>query len=173
MTLSSPLRPALLGTMVVSTIGCDQATKHIARAHLEGPPFDALGGIVRLGLTHNDGGFLSLGAALPDHLRTLVFQLAVATALLLFALYLLFGPRLAPWTQFCAWLIWAGGISNLVDRIAFDGRVTDFVVIGIGPVRTGVFNVADVAIMAGGLVLLGSILLAEEKPRGDGDPAGS
>jgi len=48
----------------------------------------------------------------------------------------------------------AGGVSNLVDRIAM-GRVIDFLNIGVGPVRTGIFNVADVAIMAGiGLLML-------------------
>ena len=42
----------------------------------------------------------------------------------------------------------AGGMSNLIDRIAM-GSVIDFLNIGIGPFRTGIFNVADVAIMAG------------------------
>jgi len=51
-------------------------------------------------------------------------------------------------------LFLAGGASNLVDRIAM-GTVIDFLNIGFGPVRTGIFNVADVAIMAGiGLLLL-------------------
>jgi signal peptidase II len=36
-----------------------------------------------------------------------------------------------------------------VDRARFDGRVVDFMNLGIGPVRTGVFNVADVAILVG------------------------
>jgi len=47
----------------------------------------------------------------------------------------------------------AGGLSNLVDRIAM-GRVIDFLNIGIGPFRTGIFNVADVAIMAGAAIML-------------------
>ena len=48
----------------------------------------------------------------------------------------------------------AGGTSNLVDRIAY-GMVIDFVNVGVGPVRTGIFNVADVAIMLGvGIVVL-------------------
>ena len=50
----------------------------------------------------------------------------------------------------------AGGSSNWIDRL-LHGRVVDFLNLGIGPVRTGVFNVADVAIMAGALlVILGS-----------------
>ena len=45
-------------------------------------------------------------------------------------------------------LFLAGGLSNLVDRIAL-GSVIDFLNVGIGPIRTGIFNVADVAIMLG------------------------
>ena len=46
----------------------------------------------------------------------------------------------------------AGGASNLVDRIAY-GMVIDFMNVGVGPVRTGIFNVADVAIMLGAGIL--------------------
>ena len=53
-------------------------------------------------------------------------------------------------------LIAAGGMGNLVDRVLRDGRVIDFMNLGLGPVRTGIFNVADVQIMVGlGLLLLG------------------
>jgi signal peptidase II len=50
----------------------------------------------------------------------------------------------------------AGGASNLADRLA-RGTVTDFINVGVGPLRTGIFNVADVAIMLGAaLVAFGS-----------------
>jgi signal peptidase II len=42
----------------------------------------------------------------------------------------------------------AGGTSNLLDRITY-GMVIDFMNVGIGPLRTGIFNVADMAIMLG------------------------
>ncbi len=50
----------------------------------------------------------------------------------------------------------AGGASNWIDRIT-RGSVVDFLNVGVGPVRTGVFNVADVAIMLG----VGAFVLAE------------
>ena len=47
-----------------------------------------------------------------------------------------------------------GGVSNLLDRI-IHGAAVDFMNVGIGPLRTGIFNVAAVAIMLGvGIVLL-------------------
>ena len=52
-----------------------------------------------------------------------------------------------------ATLFVAGGASNLVDRITY-GTVIDFMNAGIGPLRTGVFNVADMAIMLGAGILV-------------------
>jgi signal peptidase II len=46
-------------------------------------------------------------------------------------------------------LIVGGGVSNLIDRLRYGGYVVDFLNVGIGPLRTGIFNVADMAIMAG------------------------
>ena len=46
-------------------------------------------------------------------------------------------------------MVWAGGMSNLIDRIGRDGLVTDFIFIRIGPFHSGIFNLADVIIMIG------------------------
>jgi signal peptidase II len=45
-------------------------------------------------------------------------------------------------------LYFAGGASNLVDRV-MRGSVIDFLNVGVGPLRTGIFNVADMAILLG------------------------
>jgi signal peptidase II len=56
----------------------------------------------------------------------------------------------------------AGGASNWIDRIV-RGSVIDFLNVGIASVRTGVFNVADVAIMLGaGLFLLSELRSARD-----------
>ena len=47
--------------------------------------------------------------------------------------------------------ILAGGIGNLIDRILNNGLVTDFINVGIGPLRTGIFNVADIAFTCGAI----------------------
>ena len=62
-----------------------------------------------------------------------------------------------------AWsLVLSGGLGNLVDRIINDGRVIDFMNIGIGSLRTGIFNVADVYITVGVVVL---VFQALQRPR--------
>jgi signal peptidase II len=50
-------------------------------------------------------------------------------------------------------LLIGGGVSNLVDRIS-RGAVVDFLNLGIGSLRTGIFNVADMAIMSGIALLI-------------------
>jgi signal peptidase II len=45
-------------------------------------------------------------------------------------------------------------LSNLIDRIVYDGRVIDFLNIGIGPLRTGIFNIADMAITGAAVFLV-------------------
>jgi signal peptidase II len=60
-------------------------------------------------------------------------------------------------------LMVGGGLSNLLDRLMYDGAVVDFMHMGVGRLRTGVFNVADVAIMAGPAVLLVWYLLSKRR----------
>jgi lipoprotein signal peptidase len=71
--------------LAVATVGCDRVTKHVAVLTLEGEPARSyLGDTIRLGYAENTGGFLSLGAGLPDSVRTAIFT--VATGLVLLAL---------------------------------------------------------------------------------------
>jgi CheY-like chemotaxis protein len=48
-----------------------------------------------------------------------------------------------------ALLLAAGGIGNLIDRVMREGAVIDFMNMGVGSLRTGIFNIADVQIMIG------------------------
>jgi signal peptidase II len=143
----------LLVVMVAGVVGCDRVTKDLATDTLAGQAaqsyfFD----VVRLSYAENTGSFLSLGAELPESVRFLLFVVAAGFALVLLAAYAIRGR----WTGARLWglaLVIAGGASNLVDRIA-DGRVVDFLNVGFGPIRTGIFNVADMALLAGVAILL-------------------
>jgi signal peptidase II len=61
--------------------------------------------------------------------------------------------KIAPLPLLAFAMVAAGGIGNLIDRIFREGRVVDFMNMGITlkqfSIRTGIFNVADLAIMAG------------------------
>ena len=146
-------------------VGCDQVSKSAARALLSsGMAESFLGDALRLQLVENPGSFLSLGASLPEHLRFALFTGAVAVLLLCLVCASLFATRLRFWRFIALALVAGGGISNLLDRLMYGGRVTDFLNVGIGSLRTGIFNVADMAILAGALLLIFS-------PRAPGSPA--
>lgn len=143
-------RLGLVVLILISCTGCDQMTKNVARQVLaSSAPISLLNGSIRVEYTENPGAFLGLGANLPGEIRFLFFVMFVSLVLILtlaaivnirgFSLIHLIGLSLAA----------AGGVGNLLDRIFNDGVVIDFLQLGIGPVRTGVFNMADVAIMAG------------------------
>jgi signal peptidase II len=51
-------------------------------------------------------------------------------------------------------LILAGGLGNLIDRVCRNGVVIDFLNLGVGSMRTGIFNMADMAITTGVIILL-------------------
>jgi signal peptidase II len=145
------LRAALL-IAIVATIGCDRVTKHVAATTLAGTPGRSfLADTVRLEYVENTGGFLSLGADLPPAVRTGVFTVGTGLALL-FLLGAAIRFRMGGWALLGLTLFLAGGASNWADR-AVRGSVVDFINIGLGPLRTGIFNVADVAIMAGAAIL--------------------
>jgi signal peptidase II len=68
--------------------------------------------------------------------------------------YTLFSKSVTSSAIFAFALLLSGGVGNLIDRLMYDGYVIDFINIGIGPLRTGIFNVADIAVTAGVLILL-------------------
>jgi signal peptidase II len=150
-----------LTIVVLATIGCDRVTKHVASITLAGTPSRSLlADTVRLVYSENTGGFLSLGANLPPAARTAVFTIATALLLLGMVVFAV-RARWSGWRLVALALFAAGGASNWIDR-AVRGSVIDFLNVGIGPVRTGIFNVADMAIMAGiGIFLL--IEIAEHR----------
>jgi signal peptidase II len=139
--------------LLLTTAVCDRLTKHLAAVHLVGvPPQSYLGNMVRLEYAENSGAFLSLGANLPDGLRTAVLTIGVAVLLMVVAI-LAIKYHWGGVPLHGVALMWAGGASNLVDRAA-SGHVVDFLNIGIGSLRTGIFNVADVAVMLGAILIV-------------------
>jgi signal peptidase II len=147
-------RVVLIFCVLVACVGCDQATKRVATSVLANSPKTFLSDIVRLQLRHNSGGFLSLGDTLPAFWKSALFGFGVSGWLLSMLAYAVWSKRIPPTVSFALALCVAGGIGNLLDRLRCGGYVVDFLDVGIGPIRTGVFNVADMAILGGALILL-------------------
>ena len=153
--MKTNLRAALVLLIMSACVGCDQATKLVARAHL---PLHATISLfhdtLRLERTQNPGAFLGLGEGLPSLGRLIALTLGGAILLAGVAWWTLRSTRIRPVQVVGAGLICGGGLANLIDRLAASGNVTDFLNVGVGPLRTGIFNVADMALMLGVAILI-------------------
>ena len=147
-SMSPAWRRIALLVLVAMTVGCDRVSKHFAARELAGEPRQSfLADTVRLEYAENTGAFLSFGDTWHPVARTGVFT--IGTGLILCGMmaaalkFRLSGPALVGLAFY-----FAGGASNLVDRV-MRGSVIDFLNVGVGPLRTGIFNVADMAILLG------------------------
>lgn len=135
---------------VVLVLVADQVTKLLVIQNLErGLTYPVLEGVVGLTFILNPGGAFGLLAS-SDLLLSVIAALAVVLMVVAHS-YLVrtgYGPAAA--------LLLGGAMGNLADRIRL-GAVVDFIDFGFWPV----FNVADIAIVAGALLLLHRMLIRE------------
>lgn len=150
---------ALLFLAIVVTIGCDRVTKRLAVRSLAGQPGHSwLADTVRLQYAENTGGFLSFGADWAPATRNTVFTRVTGVILLVLAVAA-YRARHHLWAGLGLSLFVGGAASNWLDRLT-RGSVVDFLNVGVGSIRTGIFNVADMAILLG----VTMFLLAKTSP---------
>jgi signal peptidase II len=141
-------------TILVFT-GCDQTIKRIAQHNLKyTEPISYLGGIVQFQYAENPGIVLSIGSDLPEETRFIVFVLITFIALLSLLVYITFTKNDNKFRLFAYSLILSGGFGNLIDRIRNDGRVIDYIILGSKSIHTAIFNLADVLVIFGMMLLI-------------------
>ena len=162
-SMSRTSRVRLLLVLLVSLVGCDQASKEYAVTHWKGQPRQSyLGDLFRIEYAENSGAFLSLFGNLSPNVRYAILVIGNGLLMMVLVIGILLMPQIDRWSYLAWALVFAGGIGNLIDRIRINA-VIDFLNLGIGPVRTGIFNVADMAITAGFLMLVPQIFRGEPK----------
>jgi signal peptidase II len=142
--------------IILFCIVSDQITKKIAVAILKpSPPISYFDDFFRFQYAENTGAMLGFGSALPDGLRFWLLTVLVGVLLIALLIFLFISQKLTTPQMIALSLICGGGVSNFIDRVMNDGRVVDFMNMGIGWLRTGIFNLADVQIMFGlGMMLV-------------------
>ena len=137
-------------------IGCDRVTKNFVKENLiEGVSTSYLHDTVRIIYVQNTGAALNLGEDLPPRLSFWLLSILPLSILMVVIYYSMKNAgRMGGMKLLSICLIVAGGIGNIIDRILFDRHVTDFMNIGIGNFRTGIFNFADVCVTSGAIGLL-------------------
>jgi signal peptidase II len=147
----------------------DCATKRAAETHLVPVhvPHEFIGELVRFTLAYNPGAAMSL--SLGAHSRLGFSLLALAALAILAHVYRRTpaGDRLAAAGLA---LIASGALGNLIDRLRSPRGVVDFIDVGVGDIRFWTFNVADIGITCGAVLLILALQRAEE---GAAEPAAS
>ncbi|MGV3762981.1 signal peptidase II [Parapedobacter sp.] len=142
-------------TLISVNFSCDQLTKAIVRKQI--PPSEQITLISdHLTLTNieNSGAFMSMGQTWWQPLKSILFIVLPTVVLLLGIYYMMRLGGRRPWLTLALGFAIGGGMGNMIDRLLY-GSVTDFVHIKVGPIQTGIFNMADVSIMIGvGVMLL-------------------
>ena len=147
-------RASGLALTAAAVVLLDRLTKAWAVAALEGhPPIRLLGGVVEIVLSENSGAFLSIGDRLPPPARYALFVVAAAAGLVAASVWLVRSRSLTSRRSLALAVMIGGGASNLVDRL-LRGRVVDFAILRAGPLHTGVFNLADAAILIGAVLFV-------------------
>jgi signal peptidase II len=150
---------AFWSIIIVILVLVDQAIKVIVNHTLDRVyEWNLLGVFGRFERAENTGAFLSFGAEFSASARMYFFIILVGLFLLWVAYQIYFKVHDRVILG-CYALLLAGGLGNLYDRM-FRGYVIDYVVVGVGPLRTGIFNFADF------LILLSLLLIFAHEFRG-------
>ena len=163
MKVKSVLRTLAIFSILILNVGCDQISKKIVRLRID---YDERIGLVNDHLTltkiENQGALLGFGQSFPQPVKILLLTVLPLAALGLALLYLLANRNLSKSMVVSICFIIGGGIGNIYDRLIY-GSVTDFLHIDFVLFETAIFNMADVSIFTGVLVILFDVVRGRTK----------
>jgi signal peptidase II len=163
-------RPLFIATLIIFNIAIDQITKVIARANISprtntspGEEISVLGDVFVMMNVENKGAFLGMGSDLSEPLRILLLLALPVIVLGLVVVHIIRDKTIDRMSLIGFCCIIGGGIANVYDRFAY-GSVTDFLHLDFGgKLRTGIFNIADVSVTTGMIMLLVASFLYRKK----------
>ncbi len=160
-------RDRIYWSVLLSVLALDYVTKRWAERALElHVPVDVVGNALRWTLTYNTGAAMSLSVG--DYSRPFFSGVAILMVGYLFSL-LRSTDRRARAVPVALALITAGAIGNLLDRLRHARGVVDFIDVGTAGWRFWTFNVADIGVTCGAVLL--AILLWREDRAASSVPA--
>jgi signal peptidase II len=146
---------AIYGSMVAVIVVLDIWTKWVVERTLTlYHPIPVIGDFFRLTYIYNRGA--AFGLSLGEYSRYFFLVLTVVALVVLF-LWFRTTPRWDRLRLFAIASVAGGAIGNLIDRVRHEHGVVDFLDFGLGGVRWPVFNVADIAVTVGALLLAVSL----------------
>ncbi|CAM1355789.1 signal peptidase II [Tenacibaculum halocynthiae] len=139
--------------VIISNISCDQITKEEARVEIEkNEIIEVINDNFILTKVENTGAAMSLGQNLPPKLKIIILQILPLLTLILMFFHIISKKENTKLNLIAFSFIIGGGIGNIYDRILYNS-VTDFMHLKLGAFHTGLFNMADVSVVVGTLLL--------------------
>ena len=153
----------IFGTVVPFIVALDLVTKRWALEALALERGELFGGLMPLTLAFNKGA--AFGMRIGEDSRWFFVPVTIIALILLGVLYRQAVERDFLRITSISFVV-AGALGNLYDRVRWDRGVVDF----LGPVDLGlwnfpIFNVADIAITCGAILLAVSFWLEEQQER--------
>lgn len=158
--------PVLAGVALLDVLTKAAAVRELSPQRV---PHDPFGNLVRFTLVYNPGA--AFGLHVGPQSRWIFTALTIVALVILGRLYSATRPGDRARVLALA-LVCAGAIGNLLDRLRSTLGVVDFLDVGLGDARWPTFNVADMAVSAGA-VLLAWVLWQEDRALADATAASS
>jgi signal peptidase II len=154
-------KAALLLAILGGVLALDISTKLLVQQnfHLY-QQVDLIGEYVRLTYIYNPGA--AFGIQVGRYSREIFLVLSLVALVALLAMYW-YTPASDRVRLMAIALICGGAIGNLIDRIRSEAGVVDFIDVGVGATRWPVFNIADMAVTTGAIILALSLWREEQR----------
>lgn len=161
-------RTLLIIVLIIINITLDQISKIWVRANVDtGSRSGILGDFFTLHNVENAGAFLGMGSDLNPTLKLILLLLLPVVVLGFVLRHILKDKTIDNLSLIAFSCIIGGGIANVYDRFAY-GSVTDFFHINFGGVfRTGIFNIADMSVTSGMIILIIANFKKKKQPNTD------
>ena len=153
--LNKRKRNLLITTIVFLSIAFDQISKIWVRNNFDSYIENSIiSDVFTLIKVENTGAFLGMGSELSETLRILLLIVLPIMVLISITIYTYIDKGLDKISIIGFSLIIGGGIGNIFDRIVY-GSVTDFLYLDFGGIfKTGIFNIADLSVTTGMILIL-------------------
>ncbi len=156
-------RIVLIIVLIISNVGCDQISKSVVRERVQqNEHIQIIQDNFILTNVENNGAFLGVGSSLSPTMKNILLLGMPSIMLVVLVGALFMRSNLSRMVVVGMSFVVGGGVGNILDRFLY-GSVTDFLHIDLEVFQTGIFNMADVSVTVGMLLILG-YSLTQKKP---------
>lgn len=147
--------------VIFCNISCDQITKEKVRTEISiNETINIVNNNFILTKVENTGAAMSLGENLSPKFKIVFLQILPVLILFLMFAYIIKEKKVSKLNLIAVSFIIGGGIGNIYDRILYNS-VTDFMYLEFGGLHTGIFNMADVSVVVGTLLIFLNSIISE------------